>query len=583
MTAYVFDIETNSIEDVTEIFCIVALDIETGVIHAFNPDNLEEAYDLLKKADILIGHNIVNYDIPWIKKIAGVDLSDKKVIDTLVVSRLTNPVREKGHGLKVWGETLNFPKSDFEEFDRFSEEMLMYCRNDVLLNKKVYDTLKREASGFSRQSLDIETKVARLVRKQEEAGFLFDEKEASLLLAELQEKMDKVTEEVKKTFKPKRLVTTLYSRKNKDGGISKMAETLEGKRVRLTDEDYEEIIKSGTIDREKIKEFKLGSRKQIGEYLQEFGWKPKKFTKTGQPIIDERVLANVKNIPEAQMISQYLMLQKRIAQLTSWFKALREDGRVHGFINHNGTITGRMTHRNPNMSQVPSCAAPYGKECRACWVVPPKHKLVGIDASGLELRMLAHYMNDEEFINEILNGDIHKANQKLAGIESRDKAKTFIYALIYGAGNNKLGSVVGGNIEEGKRLRDTFMHNLPAFKNLIRRVERASTKGYLKGLDGRRIIIRSRHSALNALLQSGGSIAMKQALILFDNMTRDFGARIVGNIHDEWQVEVPDRHGLPAIVGEAGVMAIRKASEILKLNCPLDGEFKIGNNWSETH
>ena len=201
----------------------------------------------------------------------------------------------------------------------------------------------------------------------------------------------------------------------------------------------------GEVVRSEVIPFNLGSRKQIGEYLQEFGWKPRKFTPTGQPIVDEGTLKTIKDIPQAQLIADYLLYQKRIAQIDSWFDKVQDDSRVHGFVISNGTITGRMTHREPNMAQVPSINSPFGKECRSCWIVPDGYKLVGIDASGLELRMLAHYMNDEDYINEIINGDIHTTNQKLAGLESRTQAKTFIYALIYGAGDAKLGTVVGGN------------------------------------------------------------------------------------------------------------------------------------------
>jgi DNA polymerase I-like protein with 3'-5' exonuclease and polymerase domains len=291
----------------------------------------------------------------------------------------------------------------------------------------------------------------------------------------------------------------------------------------------------------------------------------------------------IDDIPQAQLIAEYLLLQKRIAQIKSWFKFSCEDGRVHGYVNSNGTITGRMTHRDPNMAQVPSTRAPYGKECRKCWRVPTGYKLVGIDASGLELRMLAHYMNDEEFTNEILNGDIHTANQKLAGLESRDQAKTFIYALIYGAGNEKLGTVVGGNKNHGKRLRESFLNNLPAFAALAKRVERAASKGYVRGIDGRKIFIRSSHAALNSLLQGAGAIVMKKALVLFDEKLKsnNINAKIVANIHDEWQVEALAQDA--ELVGELGIDAIVEAGVALELNCPLDGEYNVGDDWSGTH
>ena len=581
MKSLVFDIETDGVTDVSVIWCIAAVDLDSSATYEFGPDQIDEGVALLKQADKLIGHNIINYDIPWIERMCGVDLSDKKLVDTLIISRLFNPVREGGHSLKQWGESVGFSKSGYDDFTAYSAEMMSRCTSDVILNKKVYFELRKEAAGFSKKSIDIENKVARILKEQEEHGFLLDQKTASLLLAELQEEMDKATEEVKKRFKPKVEKLEIFKKRTKSGAISKMGETLEGKGIRLTPDDYDEICKRGSIVREKRIEFNLGSRKQIGEYLQEFGWKPKKFTPTGQPMVDEKILSNVKNIPEAALIGRYLMLQKRIAQVNSWFKELGKDGRVHGFVNHNGTVTGRMTHRNPNMAQVPNCSAPYGKECRACWVVPSKHKLVGIDASGLELRMLAHYMKDEGFVDEILNGDIHTANQRLAGLESRNQAKTFIYALIYGAGDAKIGAVVGGKQADGKRLRESFLNNLPSFASLITKVSRAAQKGFLKGLDGRKIKVRSQHSALNALLQGGGAIVMKQALILFHEKIQQYGAVVVGNIHDEWQVEVPEQYAEE--VGKAGVAAIVQAGKDLELYCPLDGEYKIGDDWSETH
>ena len=195
--------------------------------------------------------------------------------------------------------------------------------------------------------------------------------------------------------------------------------------------------------------------------------------------------------------------------------------------------------------------------------------------------MLAHYMNDKEYTNEIINGDIHTANQKLAGLESRDQAKTFIYALIYGAGDEKLGSVAKGSRRTGKKLRESFISNLPSFKNLRNRIEREASKGKIKGLDGRTLIIRNEYSALNTLLQSAGAIVMIEALVCFSNLISNLDANVVANVHDEWQVEVYKDHAEE--VGDLGVKAIREAGVRLFLNCPLDGEYKVGLNWSETH
>ena len=283
------------------------------------------------------------------------------------------------------------------------------------------------------------------------------------------------------------------------------------------------------------------------------------------------------------MIANYLMLQKRIAQVQSWLSFLDGD-RVHGSVISNGTITGRMSHRDPNMAQIPSLSSPYGKECRACWTVPRGYKLVGVDASGLELRMLAHYLNDKEFINDILNGDIHTANQARAGLQSRSQAKTFIYAFLYGAGDAKIGQVVGGNKAQGKRVKQSFLNNFPSLKSFRNRVKReADQRGYIKALDGRKVFIRSSHAALNSLLQSAGAIVMKRALVILNNklLSSDVDAHVVANVHDEWQIETWEND--VDKLGSMAVDSIVEAGVYYKLKCPMDAEYKIGDNWSDTH
>ena len=573
----VFDIETDDLK-ATKIHCIVAQDVDSGETYKFPPDKLQEGYDLLEKADKLIGHNIIGFDIPMVEKFSKVKLKHKPVVDTLVMSRLFNPVREGGHSLEKWGFRLGFKKIEFEDYLNYSKDMLDYCVRDVHLNTVLFKHLRKEGSGFTKDCVALEQNVADIIKKQEDTGFQFDLQKAELLLADLREKMQRAEDEVHKEFKPKLVdIRQVTPKLKQNGSLSKSG---------LTPEEYEERLPTNNIEpfmRRKLQDFNLGSRKQVGEYLIEFGWKPKKFTPTGQPIVDETTLGKIDKIPQAKLIADYFLYQKRIAQVDSWIKAMDEDGRVHGFVIPNGTITGRMSHRSPNMAQVPNIHSPYGVECRACWTVKEGYKLVGIDASGLELRMLAHYMQNEEYINEIINGDIHTANQKAAGLESRDQAKTFIYALIYGAGDAKLGSVVGGNRESGKRLREQFLNNNPSFKTLREKVQRASGKHWLKGIDGRKLLIRTQHAALNTLLQGGGAIVMKRGLAMLDSLIslNTFDAKFVANIHDEWQMEV--REDLAENVGRLAVDCIIKAGEYYNLRCPMDGEYKVGDNWSETH
>jgi DNA polymerase-1 len=286
----------------------------------------------------------------------------------------------------------------------------------------------------------------------------------------------------------------------------------------------------------------------------------------------------------AKALKEYLMLTKRIAQIDSWLEALGKDGRVHGRVITNGAVTGRMTHMSPNMAQVPNSGSPYGHECRDLWTVEKGYKLVGIDASGLELRMLAHYMNDDVYTHEVVSGDIHTANQTAAGLQTRNQAKTFIYAFLYGAGSAKIGSIVGGSAKEGQKLIDSFLRNTPKLKALREKVARIYAKeGWLPGLDGRKLLVRAEHSALNTLLQGAGAIVMKQALVILHKKLRQekIPFKMVANVHDEWQIEVQD--GSANKTGMLGVEAIKEAGIMLNMRCPLDGEYKVGDSWRYTH
>jgi DNA polymerase I-like protein with 3'-5' exonuclease and polymerase domains len=291
----------------------------------------------------------------------------------------------------------------------------------------------------------------------------------------------------------------------------------------------------------------------------------------------------------AELVKEYLLIQKRISQIESWMDAVGKDGRVHGKVITNGAVTGRMTHSSPNMAQIPNSSSIYGPECRECWSVEDGNVLVGCDASGLELRMLAHYMKDEDYVRTVTEGsskdgtDVHTVNQRAAGLSTRDNAKTFIYAFLYGAGDAKIGSIVGGTAKEGAKLKSKFLSQTPALAKLIERVGKQAAKGWVPGLDGRRIWVRSEHAALNSLLQGAGAIVMKKALVLFNDKIKanKWPVKLVVNCHDEFQIEtVPD---LAETVGKAARMSIIEAGVCYNLRCPLDGEYKIGRNWRETH
>ena len=554
----VFDIETTMTAD--KIWCIVCKHGDT--YYQFKEDRLHRFAELIKQTDEVIGHNIIGFDIPVVNTIFGYDVFENcKVTDTLVLSRLLNPMIEGGHSLKNWGTKLGQNKIHFEQFDYFSEDMLTYCRNDVELTERLYKFLINKTKDFG-QSIDLEHRVAQIIQKQHEKGFKINVVEAYELQAKFQEDMNDLTTKVRQTFPPMKIEEEFIPKtNNKSRGY----------------------VKGVPFTKVKYKEFNLGSRQQIAERLVMLGWKPKKKTDKGHIIVDEKVLSEIHNIPEAKLINRYLMLQKRIAQVNSWIEAIKEDGRVHGKVITNGTITGRMSHQSPNMAQIPAVYSPYGKECRALWTVNKNYKLVGVDASGLELRMLAHYMNDKDYIHEVVNGDIHTANQNAAGLESRDKAKTFIYAFIYGAGSKKIGSIIGGSERDGERTKEKFLRATPSLRSLREKVERVAQRRWVRGLDQRKIIIRHPHAALNTLLQGAGAIVMKYALTLLEEyvIRKQIKAFPVVNVHDEFQYEVEESRAEE--FGRLAVQSIIDAGKQLNVRCPLNGEYKIGNNWSETH
>lgn len=554
----VFDIETTMTAD--KIWCIVCKHGDT--YYQFKEDKLHRFAEFIKQTEEVIGHNIIGFDIPVVNTIFGYDVfANCKVTDTLVLSRLLNPMIEGGHSLRNWGTKLGQNKIHFEQFDYFSEDMLTYCRNDVELTERLYKFLIKKTTDFG-QSVELEHRVAQIIYKQHERGFKINVVEAYELQSKFQEDMNDLTTKVRQTFPPMKIEEEFIPKSNNKA---------------------RGYVKGVPFTKVKYKEFNLGSRQQIAERLMLLGWKPKKKTDKGHVIVDEKVLSQIHNIPEAKLINRFLMLQKRIAQVNSWIEGIKEDGRVHGKVITNGTITGRMSHQSPNMAQIPAVYSPYGKECRALWTVNKGYKLVGVDASGLELRMLAHYMNDERYTHEVVNGDIHTANQTAAGLESRDKAKTFIYAFIYGAGSKKIGSIIGGSERDGERAKEKFLRATPSLRSLREKVERVAQRRWVRGLDQRKIIIRYPHAALNTLLQGAGAIVMKYALTLLEEyvIRKQIKAFPVVNVHDEFQYEVEESRAEE--FGRLAVQSIIDAGKQLNVRCPLNGEYKIGNNWSETH
>ena len=540
----VVDIETDAI-NAKKIHCIVAQHYQTGEVRKWVGDECKEFGEWSKKIDQFIMHNGISFDAPLLNKFTGSTITPLQVRDTLLESQLFTPVRVGGPSLESWGERLGFAKLDFHDFSEFSPLMLEYCQRDVELTRKLAQNLELEKKKFSNQCYNLERDIRIIVDGQQNNGFAFDLMKAQLLLAKLEDEQHELESNAEEEFEP-----TIVELKTKTKEIP----------------------------------FNIASRKQIADRLMDRGWEPSKLTDKGNVIVNEDVLSKI-NMPEAQMFSRYFLLQKRTGLLKAWIKECGEDMRVRGRVLTLKTITGRMAHHSPNMAQVPAVYSPYGQECRELWTVsnPDTHQLVGTDASGLELRCLAHYMNNADFTNEVLTGDVHTANQRAAGLSNRDQAKTFIYAFLYGAGPAKIGKIVGGGPGKGQKLISKFLANMPALRTLRSNIQEAAQQGNIKGLDGRRLMIRSEHAALNTLLQGAGAIVCKQWLVEIDKRVRKSGldAKLVASVHDEYQFEVakPDINRFTKITKEA----MYQTQKVFSFKCDLDSDYKVGNNWAETH
>ena len=563
----VLDIETDSL-DAKNIHCVVAKNIDENKTYSFVG---EDCYTKLPNfinnhCKEIIMHNGVSFDAPVLNRLLNTKITIGQITDTLIMSQLYNPERDKGHSLDSWGERIGLKKIEFNNFSQFSQEMLTYCKRDVDVTHQVYKRLIVEGKNFSKKSLRLEHDIRSIITKQENNGFYLDQQKANNLYAMLEDKAEQLEKEVHKTFPPLKIEEEFIPKvNNKSRGY----------------------VKGVPFTKVSYQEFNLASRKQIAERLMKLGWKPNKFTDKGSPIVDEGVLSKIDNIAEAKLISEYLLLKKRTSQITSWLDVVNETtGRVHGRVLTLRCVSGRMSHHSPNMAQVPAVYSSYGKECREVWTTdkPNTHIIFGTDASGLELRMLAHYIDTPEYTNEILNGDIHTRNMNMAGLTNRDQAKTFIYAFLFGAGAKKIGQIVGSkDMAVGKKLIDKFLSELPKLKSFRNQVEEAATMGKVRGLDGRLFNVRSPHKAVNTIVQGAGAIACKVWLRQMINLINKSGidSKLVASIHDEYQFEVHKKD--VEEMGRIVKTAIKNTTEELNLKCPLDAEFKTGLSWAETH
>ena len=599
-TWLVFDIETDGLYDkVTKVFCIVIYDINREETFAYGPDRIDDALAHLATGDVLIGHNVIFYDVPVLQKLHSFNCK-ARILDTLICTRLIWP-KEKLYdldvqlypevpknyrgmaGLKAWGYRLSDNKIEFKDFSEYSEEMLVYCKQDVSVTSKLWKHIANQ--DYPEQALKLEHDFALAINKQIRAGVSFDVDAAIDLVDNLRAREAQLETELKEIFPPL---------EHRNWFTPKVNNKTRG------------YVKGVPFEKIHYEEFNPGSRDQIADRLKaKYGWQPEKTTEKGNPILNDEVLEALP-YPEAKPLAEYMLIKKRLGQIAdgnnAWLKLVNNDSsRMHGDVVTNGCVTGRCAHRYPNMGQVPAGYSPYGKECRSLFHAPQGWDMIGIDAKALELRCLAGYLaiyDGGEYARVVTDPtiDIHVYNQERFGVATRDISKRLLYAVLYGAGHLKAGSIVDPNEKDEEVLRklgrtaiNSFMAEVPALKELKERIEsQIAHNDHLVGLDRRILYCRSAFKGLNVLLQSAGAILMKQVVInIHDNiesaLSLPHGAEWeqVLMVHDEVQLVCSPKY--TEQIRAQALAAFPQAQQFFGFLCDIEGDSRVGSNWSQTH
>jgi DNA polymerase-1 len=610
----IWDLETDGLlDDVTVIHSLLMFDIDTNTTYSchdqgerYTPPpgviglSISDGLDLLAAADERIGHNVIKYDLRVLKKLRP-DLVLKGIDrDTMILAKLIHPdIKEEdsrtlasgrlnketfkhknrscfgSHSLAAWGHRVGEKKQEYSGgFEQWSPEMQSYGEQDIPVTYKLW--LHLAPHTYSQAAIELEHRIADIVFQIEVDGIPFDLEKAVELQSKLVQERDEIKRSLMGLFPDWEVVTKTF--------IAKVNLPKRG------------IAKGDEVIVKKTVVFNPGSRDHISKCLiEKYGWVPREFTPTGKPTIDDEVLMGLE-YPEAKALAKYFIVCKTLAQLAegdqNWMKHYDCNTRtIHAAYDTMGTVTSRCAHFSPNIGQVPSVDKPYGVECRSLFANSSNDTvLLGTDMSGLELRCLAGYMahwDKGAYASIVTTGDVHTINQQAAGLPTRANAKTFIYGFLYGAGPEKIGSIVNGSVHRGRTLIANFIKGFPALKHLKAECEAAIGKGYLNALDGRKVPIRKKHAALNSLLQSAGAIFCKMWVVgirdELENKGLTYGKdyRFVVFSHDELQILVSK--GFETIVGDTSKAVAVAVGERLNFKCPLAADYKIGNNWAETH
>ena len=621
------DIETDDL-DAQHIWIIVCQDVQTKAVEIFrNPtSDLVEAMRFKHYChhyNKFVFHNGIGFDVPVINRLLGHTINEKDVVDTLIVSRLINFEISGGHSLDAWGKRLGLHKGDFKDFaGGLTQEMEDYCVNDVAVTVKLFERFKPVIMDKQwAKALRCEHDIQIVCEQMRRNGFAFDAVNAERMWIEIVDRMQELEDQFQIDFPPVLSeVKRIKYRIKADGSLFKsVTDALE--KYPMTKKEGEELACFDWV------EFSASSPKQRIERLWEAGWKP--YEKTKGHILFEREgtdpdkakhyafygwtcsEANLNTLPDtapsgAKALAEWLTLDGRRSSLVEWMGCIGPDRRIHGRFNHIGAWTGRLSHAAPNQANIPATfhgtpktaveqvKAKYDGPFRALWTVEDGNWLVGTDAEGIQLRVLADLMQSEEYVHAIISGkkedetDIHNLNRKALGLShiTRDDAKTFIYAFLLGAGNAKVGQILRVSSKQAQEAVFNFMESISGLKKLKTRViPQIAERGYFRGYDGRKVIVPSEHKTLAGMLQNGESTIMKHACLkwIADAEREKINFKLVTWPHDEWQTEVVGSRDAAERLGEIQRKAIEWAGTDLGLMCPLAGSTDIGKNWFDTH
>lgn len=634
MVVCIIDIETTPLPAADRIWCIVTKEIDKPP-RVWLEDNFEEFKDYARTVDYWVGHNALGFDVPRIRDILDLPIDTSKVVDTFVVSRLVNYNGYSTHSLDELGQSLGFPKTKFTDFTKFSQEMVDYCVNDVLVTEKIYKRYEKMIWDTKwADAIRIEHDMVLICNDMSANGFKFNSDRAREMLDTIKARMSDLEVQFQQAWPPQLTeVNRLKYRVNKDGTLHSAVQK-SVTRYPKTRLQGDEVV---CLD---YKSFNPGSSKDRIEKLWEAGWQPYVKSKThlefsranvgdkwgksrlspqlykekqdyfnyyGWTVGEENLSTLPESAPEAaQRLAEWLTLEGRRSSLEEWLGCVSEDGRIHGKFWNIGAWTHRMSHSNPNQANIASVfhgtprnaveqvKAEFDGDMRAIWCVDEGSTLVGTDADGIQLRILAHYLKNDDYVHAIVSGrkedetDIHNLNRRALALNhiQRDDAKTFIYAWLLGAGTAKVASILRTNQSAARSATKSFLANTAGLTELKRgQIVRDAKRGFFVGLDGRRVVCNSEHLMLAGYLQNAEAIIMKRACRLWREWadTERILYKHINFVHDEWQTECLGSRDMAVRLGQLQRLAIEQTGRDLNLYCPLAGSSSFGFNWKDTH